>query len=704
MEENQQFRIAEIEVARSVADENIVGIFRFENSNRNKKTPALLMLAEIHSSLYAYERLLDRLNGAAEQARHLVSQVDQDPLARFEKLVQKLNEAAAAFVAEEPVPIQWSRVNIYVMELSDGHLCFTGVGKLMNIFLQKQEDGDFRAFDLFGSLDQTAVADPQKPFSTIICGDIKIGDVLLTGTNNFERVRNELKLKERLISLPPVTAAMEIRQDLERRGIPDDFVAVIIASCEIKPAMQEPLPMPERAEEAAPQPSTASIEKLLNTEDETSQHLAPQIAPVPNVGLKPLAQKILSVAQDRVQRLYVLLREKFKRSRIQDPMALASLRGMNAGYQSALNKKKKMIILGVGAAFICLVIGLVWWNFAKKAAAESAAWTSAYDQAADNKNRAESDLVYGNESRARTELGEAEKIIATLTTKNRDRASQLDKLNKDVSDLKERLRKLVKIDNPTELATLDAAAGENSLSAPVLTKDYAYAVDNATQNILKVDLQTKGVKRIPLPSGTTRIVSGSEGTNSVIFSTENGKLVALNKATDLAKSVAWARSRTSSTTDIVLYAGKLYALDAADKQIWRSLPSGDGFGPETAYIKASDTPLDGAVGLAIDSNVYVLKNDGTLYQFLSGGQVSFALVQIDPPLKSSSGLWTSKDGTDLIVADAAGKRLVIFDKSGALKAQIISTQFRSPRSLSADDVAKRAIIVDGNRLLMLTLP
>src|SRR5438034_385180 len=125
-ESTQQFRIAEIEVAKSLTDDKIAGVFRFETQGRMKPGPTLIIVADIQSSLYAYERLLDVLNSTAEQARYLASQMDQDPLGRFEKLVQRLNEAVAGFTEQEATPLNWNRINVFALELSDDHLCFTG--------------------------------------------------------------------------------------------------------------------------------------------------------------------------------------------------------------------------------------------------------------------------------------------------------------------------------------------------------------------------------------------------------------------------------------------------------------------------------------------------------------------------------------------------------------------------------------------------
>jgi len=702
-DEAQQFRIAEIEVAKSVSDEAIVGVFRFENPGRPRQGPTLLVLADIHSTLYAYERLLDVINAAAEQARLLVSQVDQDPLARFEKLVERLNEAVAGFVREEATPLQWGRVNIFVLELSEGHLCFTGTGKLMDIFLQKQADGGFKQFDLLGSLEQPDQPDPEKLFASIVCGDIGIGDVLIAGTQNLERLRGDLRLSDRLSTLPPVTAAMEIRQDLEKRSIPDDFVAVIVASHEVKPSNAQ---LPLRLEEDAPKETpTSSIAKLRETEAEATQHLSPVLSPVDKLQdtgakLKDFGAK----AKDMLGGLLRSLKRGNRQTAMNDPVSVASLRGLNAGYKTRLTGKHKLMIAG-GLAVVALVIGAtLWFNHTKKVAAEIAAWNATYDSAVDNRNRAESDLVYGNELRARSEIEQSERILAGLPAAVPDRQAKVAKLTQELKDLRERLKRVVKLENVTELYSAGAGAPSGSLAGALLAKDTVYAVDQSANEIIKIDLATRETKRIPLPAVAGQFIAANEGKESILFATSEGKLVALNKSTDLAKAMPWQHAKSSSTQDAILYANKLYRLDTQNNQIWRATNSGGGFGGESAYIKAADVSIAGAVSLAIDSNVYVLKNDGQLMQFLSGGQVSFGLTAIDPPLRAASSLWTSADSPLLIIADPADKRVLVYEKNGSLKAQYVSSQFREPRDVVSDDAGKRIIAIDGNRLLLVPLP
>jgi hypothetical protein len=693
----QQFRIAEIEVSKSPTDEKILGIFRIEGAGQQAKGTRLVIIAEIASTLYAYERLLDVINDAAEQTRHMVAGVEQDPVARFEKLIQRVNDAVATFLEGEPTPLAWNRVSLYIIELSPDHICLTGTGRLMNVFLQKQEDGSYKTFDLFGSLEQLADVDPKKPFASLICGDMKPGDVLIAGTTNLERFRNELRIKERLTTLPPVSAALEIKQDLERRGVPDDFLGVVVASV----ALEMPSGIATKVAALETNKSTASINKLRDTEKETDANLSPAITPSkkPSETQTTFASKMKGGMMGLIQ----TARGRFLASdRTKDVAAMASLRGMNAGHGSRFTKKHKTIVIGSAVALVALVIGISFWKHKQKLAAEAAAWQATYDQAQDNRNRAESDLVYANDARARKEIETSEQLLASLNLADPKNKERVEKLRNDLVQLREKLRKIVVADQIVELHALTGVA-DGSLVAPVLSKDTAYAVDNASKKIIKIDITDKTKKEIALPANAEPVVAGSLGSKSIVFITRTGTMYAINTQTDDVALIS-SQPKSSSTNDLVLYAGKAYSLDGQNGQVWRAQSGSAGFGAESAYIKASNVPLTNAVGLAIDSNVYVLKADGTLARFLSGGQEGFSLATVDPALRAASGIWTNADAQRIAITDPAGKRVLIFNKDGTLKAQLTSNQFTSPRDVDGDEATKRLLVIDGTKLLLVPLP
>ncbi len=695
-----QFRIAEIDVRTQTTDEKIVGIFRFESVGTSKHGPILLIIAEIHSTLYVYERLLDVINSTAEQARHLFAVVGQDPVGRFEKLVQRLNDAIADFSTQEASPLSWNRINLYVLELSEGHLCFSGVGSLMNIFLQKQIAGDFRAFDMLGSMDQTLPTDPNKPFASLICGDIHAGDVLFVGTTNFDHVRGELRIKDRIATLPPVTAALEIKQGLDQRHVPDHFVGVVIHCLEIKPVISTATVLTEDLTER----STTSITKLRGIEEEAQQHLAHVLVPGANLSRTRLKQWSVNLWLCVRTNLYDLLRRAQKPERVRDAIALTSLRGLSAGYGSLFTRQRKIKFVTIGALLTACVVGVALWHWVKNRAAENVIWNATFERVLDERNRAESDAIYGNDARAQKALDSAERSLSALPNNTSVRHTRVTKLVRELNEIKERLKKVVKTEQVTELVTLSPTAPEGSLLAPILTPETAYAVDNAAGAWLKISLNTKELKRIPLPKEVGLVVSVTAGKNLIILASANGKLFAFNKSDDSFQAMTWTHVKSSSTADIVLYASKLYSLDPTRSQVWRYQKSGSGFDRQTAYIKAPSVVLHNAVALAVDSSVYILKRDGIILRFLSGVVENFALSQTNPPLRSASGLWTELDSKYMILVDPSEKRILMFEKNGDLKTQIISSRLIAPRDVVADEKNKRILVIDSNRLLLLPMP
>lgn len=693
------FRFAEIEYGNSTANERIVGLFRFDQG-RTRGSPAHLVVAEIDSSLYAYEQLLDVINSAVEQSRALTSAMAMDPFARFEKMVQRVNEAVAAFQRNEPTPIHWNKVNIFILECGNGQLCLTGHGRLTNIFLQKTENGEMRTFDLCGSLEQPAVTDPEKAFAAIICGDMKPGDVLFMGSSNFERLRQELQIKERLSGQPPISAAMEIKKDLERQAIPDDFVAAVVsAHADDKGASALGLITPPK--------DTAfdSLKKLQEQGERTSRVLAPVVNPLSSFKSHSSTEAEPKVPEPLppLKRYLNTLTDFLRRKRIKStPATQTALRSLDAGHGTFFTTKRK-ILIGVGVlAVLALVVGLASWQNSRKLAAAQAAWEKSFSQAADFRNRAEGSLIYAKDSQTKTEIDQAEKILATLDTNTADHKTRIEQLNKDIGALKERLRKVVPLSGIVELYSLPVTSADGQLVAPVYTDAAAYAADNQNRQIVRVDVSTRETKTIPLPAKAGRIVSGSLGELSAVFMDDKGQFIAV-LLKDQAVSLL-NKASVSSTTDFVIYNKKAYVLSSAAGQIYRLVKTDAGFGKATPYLTQPSQDLGNAIGLAIDSSVYALRSDGSLLRFLSGKPDPLALTVSDPPLRAASAIWTNVDDTRILIADPAEKRVMIYDKNGLLLAQLTSADFSSLRSVTGRAGSKQAVVVSGNRLLLIPLP
>ena len=707
--ERPSVRLAEINVNQAAFDEKIIGVFRFEADTRNKRGPSLILLAEIASSLYVYEQFLDALCDAAERTRQLMTAVDTDPMIRFEKMTQQLNEAVANFVKSEPTPLSWNRINLFALEVSEHGVCLTGIGRMTNLFLQKQVNGSYRSFDLFDSLEQPPEINPQKPFASFICGDFHPGDVFFCGTGNFERLRQELELKERLLAYPPVTAALELKQDLERRRIPDHFSGLIVANI-AQPTSSETTSAPVATTPATKQEATRSVQELHEERLETEAYVEPTVSPLSRSG-NAMAKAWLNKLSEMKDRLGKRApKEEFSSARAvhittpeqdnDDPLTLASLRGMSAGHGATISAKtKQRAVVGVVVVF-ALLIGGVLIQRARQASAEQALWNAVYTQATDQVTRADGDLVYQNDEGAAALVKQATDLASGLDTKTADRKTAKAKLLQQLDNLHQRLRKELRVDQPTvAYQTNDGTLGSLTVSGKNLVVVNTTATSGTILNVLLNDQLTNS---ITLPATATAVANIATSKSGVLALTTQKQLALAVLAKKSASLMAFTAPSAQSTAAMSLYNGRLYVIDPTGRMIWRY--TGTGFIDEKAYLKVPSDALANAKSIAIDSNVYVGTSNGQILKFLSGDLQTWGNTTIDPAPGVMSALWTSADVDRIVALDATNKRILVLDKNGGLVNQIVSSAFNQPSSLTVDSVAKKIYVSDGQKVLQFELP
>lgn len=696
------FRIAEIEVAGSTADERITALLRFEADGKGRKSPLVLVIAEITSTLYVYEQLLDAVSEAVDQTLPMITEVGGDPMARFEKLVERLNAAIDRFVQREPSQISWNRVNMFVLECAEGRVCLTGIGRLANIFLQKQADGSWKSFDVFGSLEQPAEIDPKKVFASLMCGELKAGDQLFAGTNNFDRWRGDLGLIERMQALPAVSAAEEVKSELLRLNLPEDFAALIVSRVDLPSGPKGP-PGLRNAPPAEPPKSTTSVERLHTEEKKTQSLLGPSIAPVQADVPKAAVAKggsgfsFVKLAAEARARLKSMLSGR------RDPLAVAGLRGLSAG-QGGFTPARQRLLIGVVAALVVFGVLGGWFYYAQRVKAEQELWNAVYDQAADKKNRAEADLVYGNEDRTRRLLQEAQDTVNGLDEKNQDRKNAKAKLTQEIRDVLDKLKRELKVEKPELLASLAVDAPSGALQGLAVWNGKLYAADNAGKAMLEVEPSSKAVKRIDIPSDAGDIVSLSPGASALYVLTSSKKLFSMNASGVFTALALPSGNKLQSAKDLYIYNARFYLLDPSANMIWRYSPTGNALGQETPYLKQTSQNLAGATGLAIDASVYVSFENGTVKKYLSGAEEAWTLSAAEPAVGNAADVWTSSDAERVLIADAAGKRILVYRKDGRLINQITSPEFKGPVAVFGDPAAKKLYVIDANRVYRFDLP
>jgi streptogramin lyase len=129
----------------------------------------------------------------------------------------------------------------------------------------------------------------------------------------------------------------------------------------------------------------------------------------------------------------------------------------------------------------------------------------------------------------------------------------------------------------------------------------------------------------------------------------------------VSDAAAWGDLKAIAT-----FGGNIYLLDSKNSQVYKYTPTETGFSEQAIpYFPENSQPrLSRAVDMAIDGDVWVLNDNGTVQRFRGGSPIDFTLQVLPTPLKQPVAIFTQPEVDSLYVADAGNQRIVEFDKNG----------------------------------------
>jgi len=161
------------------------------------------------------------------------------------------------------------------------------------------------------------------------------------------------------------------------------------------------------------------------------------------------------------------------------------------------------------------------------------------------------------------------------------------------------------------------------------------------------------------------------------------------------------------------YNGNIYLLDSVGGQFWRYRPSGPNYSndPEPYFPPETTVNLKSVIDVGIDGYVWLLYPNGSMLKFLSGVQEPFVLESIDPPLTQAVALWVNSAEGELgriYIADAATNRVIVFDKTGKLLAQLTPLEhaeaLEALRDIYVDELTNTLYLLTKTRLYQSPIP
>lgn len=675
-------RIAEIERNAAPHEERILGLFRYETDGQRRQG-SLLLCAEIFSSLYVYEQLLETINETIERQRTLLSGFDGDPIARFEKLLSAINQAVSDFVATDPHGIAWNRVNLFLFDIQGEHLSISGVGMLSNIFLQQQSDGTHRAFDLLGSVEQPPEPVPTKLFSGLISGEFKEGDVFFVGSHNFDRLRQELAIKELLTSHPPVAAAFELERRLELANIPDDFSAVVLSQTTDTP-MHAASTIVEDDAPAKPQ-STASIERMYEEEKATNAAL--------NVGSTALPSDLKETIKETIASITSRFQKRADTGVPRSAVAMAGLRTMHAGHGESFTKKQKLSLLAVSVGVIALIGGIFGYRYYQTSKEREMIWSSNQQAVLQLVQQGKDSLIYNNEDQATRLLREAQTRLRDVAQDTDAHKAGYAAAEKELESLRATLRKETVLDAPHVAFQTAGALTQLAVSGGNLL-----TFDTVAKNLLLLGADGSSTAVAWPESEPPRAIT--QATNAfILFGSEQAYRLPSKGGALVGLPISGEVPLVDAATT---YGQRVYTLDRTNGMIWRHTLSTSSVGSRDGYIKQTTNDIHGATSFAIDSSVYVGFENGTVARYLSGVQESWSLASVDPAPTRIQTIWTQSESDRLVLL--ADDRVIVFSKDGKLIKQFRSPQFTHTSALTVDTEKRTIYLISENNVYSIDLP
>jgi hypothetical protein len=725
---------SEIFVAQPSADkEALVGklfiLAEIESKKANDLKIINFLVENLSNNYYQNEKMVLRERIKTVKIEHIL-----------ESALAKTNKGLLDFIKNEKIKLNPDLISATVGAVYENELHFSSIGKnkVFLIYRGKNEAGKkYNIADIIKQAEKNekkSALNPTKLFSSVISGPLPRGGYFFFANEALAEYLSGKQIIEVITALPPTGAVEQIKNSLSKINHYVSFLGLIIKSSigYGEEGANEPVAVASSGE---------SISKLNKVEERTEKLLSPGgiVSSKKFLGIfkaagskmsgqiqsAPLKDKILFKKTSRLAiikkiwnglknlilylfRLLALIyktltdKEKLKEAIVKIKKIPAVARGLFFRmwqWMRGLSLINKILFLIVAISFFALAQNIFFANYKNNKANEEKIYSDLIVPIEQKINQAEASLLYNNEGRAIEVLGEVKNLMAQLPRKTEEQSAKYAELDKKYNEQMEKVRHVVKIENPKETANFsrlnENATPENIVFSPVANKIYSgdaehktiYIVDLANNSATAKNNLGEEIKTLKKPmAGKDENLYYLNGNKVAQFNskTEEVKILAINSAGHL--------SDISAAAD---YNNRLYLLNSKDGQVYRYNKRPDGFADEAPSLKKEED-FSEAVDMAIDGSIYVLKKNSEVLKFFKGSkEEEFKISAIDPGLENASKIFVSPEKNYIYILEPAKQRLVVFDKTGKFILQYKSDQFTDLKDFTVDENKKIIYFLNG---------
>jgi len=736
----------EIYVAQPDADKEalagkLFALFEVESSKAASLKIINFLINSLNHNYYQNEKMILRERVSTIKIEHI-----------FESALAKTNKKLAEFLQAEKIKLNPEILNLTIGVVYNDSLHFANLGKNKALLVYKGKTEDKVKYKLVDITEQTGAAESKKQpsaiklFSNIISGAVPRGGYFILASETFGEYLSAKQIINIVTTLPPAGAAEQIKNTLGKINAYVPFLGLIIKNTSGLEIEEVKIKEPAAS-------SKTSIESLHVTEEKTEKLLTP--SGLVNVKkwspfFSGLFNRFSQKRTGQINRPAFLLKDKIFTKRkadwlsfnklftglknglvyfigllayifkiITDKNALAALLAgvvnkIRSSWQalrsSSLNiflwyrnlRKINKILFSV--FLLCLIvfsINLSWQNLKNKTLEKQEVITNLTTAIEQKQNQIDASLLYNNEAGAAKLLAEVKTLLGQLPQKDQKQIDRYRELAAKHQVQMEKISRVIRV-SPVELADF---TNFNQSAKPIniiLANGKIYSADVSASAIYSVDPASKLTTLVNSNnSEISRLDFPNLDKNDNIYYFSLNKTAVLDAKSDKLSVLGISYSgNLDKIIDFEQYNSRFYLADSAAGQIYRFTKNGSQLSGAIAWLNSKEDLTD-ATGLAIDGDLYMLKNNGELFKYTKGKKQDFTLAAVEPALNQASKIFVSQEQNFLYVLDALNKRLVVFDKTGKFINQYMSDMFDNLRDFQIDEKNKKIYFLNNATVYMI---
>ncbi|MCX6742885.1 MAG: hypothetical protein NT116_01475, partial [Candidatus Parcubacteria bacterium] len=567
-----------------------------------------------------------------------------------------------------------------------------------------------------------------KLFSNLLAGELRAGDYLFLSNAGFLDIVSLERIQKTITSLPIHKAAEYFKNSLlQHEG--HNFAAIIIKNSLAETNLDSlpqslssitELNLTETSTERLLEPSfwihlkalpaylfkhfkKSNKPKLEKTEDITSenendpQKPAKPLSPLNNL-FSNIAYKIKKVFKN-LQTRSPWLSEKFQKVKNYFRLKLAYL----GNYLKKIPNLNKILLI---IALLLLILFIYSTSYSKHLQlldANDEEFQKIIAQIEDKKNQAESDLIYGDEAKARQEIADAQNLLGSLIVKSQKQKDKQQEINNGIELVIAKLRHITKINEPVLISDLSTQQENNiNITNLIFQNNQLLAFDSINNTIYSINLENREVKKSLSNLSDIGSIEKAHNIDNVILAYHNKNGFVEFKDSRLSP-LSVILPPNAKIIDFASYNGRLYTFDQTGKQIYRHPKVDSGYGAGVNWLKNTDFDFNNIVSLAIDNNIWLLDQTGAILKFNKGRTQNFVINNLEPKLEAPTQLLTSDETNYLYIIEPKNKRIVVLDKKGELITQYYSDTFDNLKGFEIVEKEKKIFVINDNKIFFFNL-